>query len=89
MRGAFALTLPFGYLVSFAGTVSWPEIAVVAPPIAVLVEVTLNVTVWILILAVTIDAADLLVCVTGIGVEAFAARPILTFAVQLLISFLR
>ena len=89
--GPLAFALAFGHFVSFASVsgLGRPEVAVIAPPIAVLVEVALNVTVWILLLAVTVDAADLLVDVIGISIETFTARPILALAVQLLVCIVR
>ena len=63
--GAFTFALAFGDFVSFAsfGYVSWPEVAVDAPPVAVLIEVPLKVTVRILLLTVAVNAADFLVYV--------------------------
>ena len=62
---AFALAFTFGYLIRLASVshVGRPEVAVYAPPIAVLVVVAFYVTVRALLLTAAVDAADLLVYV--------------------------
>ena len=89
--GTFTFALAFCYFVSLAsaGYVGRPEVAVGAPPVAVLVVVALNVTVRVLLLTSAVDAANLLVYVTRICIETFAARPVLALAVQLLAGVMR
>ena len=88
---AVTFTLTFGHLVSFSsiGYICWPEVAVRAPPIAVLVVVAFYVTVRVLLFTSSVDAPDLLVDVTGIRIETFTASPVFALAVQLLVSVVR
>ena len=84
---AFTFALAFGYFVSLASVscVGRPEVTVGAPPVAVLVVVAFYVTVRILLITSSVNAADFLVYVTRVGIETFTARSS-QFAVQLLVS---
>ena len=86
---AFALTL--GYFVSLASVIGFgrPEVAVVAPPVAVFVKVAFNVSIRILLLAAAVDAADFLVCVSRICIEAFTTRPVFAFPVEFQVCLMR
>ena len=61
-----ALALAFGYFVGFASVsrVGRPEVSIVAPPVAELVKIALNVGIRILLLTDAADAANFLVHVT-------------------------
>ena len=64
LRGAFTLAFAFGYLIGLTRGVSWPTVPVKAPPVAVLVVLAGLVSIWVLLLAVAFNLADLLVYVT-------------------------
>ena len=81
--GPDSFSFALRYLVGFTGSVSWPTVSIVIPPVAVLVVLAGLVSVRILLLAVPVNLPDLLVYVVRVGFEAFTACPVFAFAVQL------
>ena len=85
------LAFAFGHLVRFASVsrVSRPKVSIFTPPVAILIVITFDVSAWIFLLAVTINATDLLIYVARVRIKAFTTGPIFALSIQFQICLMR